>query len=239
MVNVMTIRTFVGLIGNAISFGLFLSPGPTFYRIIKNKSVEEFKPDPYLLTTINCMVWVLYATPFIHPGSTLVLTTNGVGLVIELIYLCIFLLYAKDNNQKKYIGGLLVLEVAFVALVAGLVIGLESTTKKRTLIMGIICIIFNIGMYCAPLTIAKKVIQTKSVEYMPFWLSAFGTLNGACWLVYGLLKFDINIVIPNGLGFLAGVAQLTLYACYYKKTPKGGADNKQPKSEVQLQGNIV
>lgn len=73
---------------------------PTFYKIIKNKAVEGFKPDPYLATTLNCLFWVLYGTPFVHPGTILVSTINGVGIVIELIYLCIFLLYANDNKQR-------------------------------------------------------------------------------------------------------------------------------------------
>lgn len=29
---------------------------PTFWRIIKNKDVEEFKSDPYLATLLNCML---------------------------------------------------------------------------------------------------------------------------------------------------------------------------------------
>lgn len=33
--------------------------------------------------------------------------------------------------------------------------------------------------------------------------------------------------------------QLTLYACYWRKTPKGGDDKKQPKSEVQLHENMA
>ncbi|KAI4973063.1 hypothetical protein ZWY2020_015052 [Hordeum vulgare] len=36
------------------------SPLPTFWRIIKNKDVEEFKSDPYLATLLNCMLWVFY-----------------------------------------------------------------------------------------------------------------------------------------------------------------------------------
>ncbi|KAL8155120.1 hypothetical protein AgCh_000494 [Apium graveolens] len=215
-----------------------MSPAPTFYRIVKKKSVEEFQPYPYLGTTINCMFWVLYGTPLIHPGSTLVLTINGVGLVIELTYLSIFLIYANDNKQRKQVVGILLLEVVVIALVSGLVIGLVPTIQKRTLIIGVICIVFNIGMYFSPLMVWRKVIKTKSVEYMPFWLSVANLLNGACWLIYGLLRFDINLVVPNGLGFGSGVLQLILYACYWEKTPKG-SHKKAPHSEVQLQGNIV
>jgi uncharacterized protein with PQ loop repeat len=72
---------------------------PVFWRIIKKKDVEEFKPDPYLATLLNCMLWVFYGLPIVHPNSILVVTINGVGLVIEGTYLLIFFIYA--TKQKR------------------------------------------------------------------------------------------------------------------------------------------
>lgn len=72
---------------------------PTFYKIIKQKSVEEFKPDPYIATVLNCAFWVLYGMPFVHPNSLLVVTINSVGLVIEFVYLAIFLIYATNKGR--------------------------------------------------------------------------------------------------------------------------------------------
>ncbi|XP_074324785.1 bidirectional sugar transporter SWEET6b-like [Apium graveolens] len=241
MVNVMGIRTAVGVIGNVISFCLFMCPGITFFKILKNKAVEGFKPDPYLATVLNCLFWVMYGTPLVHPGSILVSTINGFGVFIELVFLFIFLFYANDNKQRKYVGGILVLELVVFGLVTGLILGLVPKISNRSRILGIICICLNICMYASPLTIIKKVIQTKSVKYMPFWLSVTNTLNGACWTIYGLLRFDINLVIPNGLGFVCGLVQLAVYAWIwylYRNTP-GGDDEKQAKSEVQLPANTV
>ncbi|KAF4374403.1 hypothetical protein G4B88_026290 [Cannabis sativa] len=61
----------------------------TFIQIWKRKSMEQYSTVPYLATLINCLVWTLYGLPFIHPGSILVVTINGSGLVIELTYLLI------------------------------------------------------------------------------------------------------------------------------------------------------
>ncbi|XP_045083591.1 uncharacterized protein [Aegilops tauschii subsp. strangulata] len=61
-----------------------------------------------------------------------------------------------------------------------------------------------------------KVIKTKSVEYMPFFLSLLSFLNGVCWMSYALIKFDLYVTIPNGLGALFGL----VLACYYRPTPK-------------------
>jgi solute carrier family 50 protein (sugar transporter) len=74
---------------------------PTFWRIIKNKDVEEFKSDPYLATLLNCMLWVFYGLPIVHPNSILVVTINGIGLVIEGTYLIIFFLYSPNKKRVR------------------------------------------------------------------------------------------------------------------------------------------
>lgn len=60
--------------------------------------MEEFHPYAYIATCLNCMLWIFYGLPVIHPDSTLVVTINAVGLVLELIYLSIFCWY---DRQKK------------------------------------------------------------------------------------------------------------------------------------------
>jgi solute carrier family 50 protein (sugar transporter) len=83
------------------------------------------------------------------------------------------------------------------------------------LIVGILCVIFGTIMYSSPLTIMSQVVKTKSVEYMPLLLSVVSFLNGLCWTSYALIRFDIFITIPNGLGVLFALMQLILYAIYY------------------------
>ncbi|KAK1553500.1 hypothetical protein QYE76_072056 [Lolium multiflorum] len=71
-------RNFVG---NVISFGLFLSPLPMFWRIIKNKDLDEFKSDPYLATLLNCKLWVFYDILCVIFGSKMYasLIAGGIG----------------------------------------------------------------------------------------------------------------------------------------------------------------
>ncbi|KAF7001712.1 hypothetical protein CFC21_017321 [Triticum aestivum] len=185
MVSANVARNIVGIIGNVISFGLFLSP------------------------------------------VTLVLTINGIGLVIEGAYIIIFIIYAAKNTRWKMLG-VLALEAAFVAaVVAGVLLG-AHTHEKRSMIVGILCVIFGSIMYASPLTIMGKVIRTKSVEYMPFFLSLVNFLSGCCWTAYALIKFDIYITIPNALGTIFGLIQLILYFYYYRSTPKKGKNVELP-----------
>ncbi|XP_073006554.1 bidirectional sugar transporter SWEET6b-like [Typha latifolia] len=240
MVSADAARNIVGIIGNVISFGLFLSPVPTFAKICKRKAVEDFSPIPYLATLMNCMLWVFYGIPVVHPHSILVATINGIGLAFEAIYISIFVVYSPNRlrvimvivgfvrAQLKLLG-ILAGELLFMAaVIVGVLVG-THTHEKRSLIVGVLCVIFGTCMYASPLSVMRMVIQTKSVKYMPFFLSLVSFLNGVCWTAYALIRFDIFVTIPNGLGALLGAAQLALYFWYYRSTPKD-----EIKPEIQL-----
>ncbi|KAL1824825.1 hypothetical protein DCAR_0312928 [Daucus carota subsp. sativus] len=219
MANEIILNAF-GILGIISSFGIYACPMLTMHKILLKRSVQQFSPDPYLGTAINCMFWILYALPVVHRGSILVLIGNSIGLGLESVYLIMFLLYAKSNQQRIYIISIFIVELAVIGLVGGLVIGLVHTDEERSRIIGILCIIFNLAMSGSPLTIARQVIQTKSVEYMPFFLSLTNTLSGVFWLTYATIRLDLNILIPNIIGAGLGVLQLILYALYYKPSPK-------------------
>ncbi|XP_051144504.1 bidirectional sugar transporter SWEET4-like [Andrographis paniculata] len=219
-------RTVVGIIGNVIALVLFLSPVPTFYRIWRKRSVEQYSAIPYLATFINCVLWVLYGLPMVHPHSMLVVTINGTGIAIELVYLSLFLAFSDSNRRRLRLAGIVAAECAFAASLATLVLTLAHTTRLRSAVVGSICMVGNICMYAAPLSVMKLVIKTRSVEFMPFFLSLFSFLNGISWTAYALIRFDPFILAPNGMGTFLGLAQLVLYATFYKSTKRIMAERK-------------
>ncbi|WVZ26661.1 hypothetical protein V8G54_005205 [Vigna mungo] len=145
-------RTVVGIIGNVISGALFLSPVPTFIEIWKKRSVEQFSPIPYLAMVVNCMVWTLYGLPMVHPHSILVITINGSGSVVALIFIGLFLIYSDGKKRLKVILWLL-LELLFIAALTFVTLTQVHTFKKRSEIVGTVCILFNIMMYASPLSV--------------------------------------------------------------------------------------
>lgn len=169
-------------------------------QIVKKRDVEEYVPDPYLATFLNCALWVFYGLPVVHQNSILVATINGAGLAIEVAYLSIYFAYAPKPKRAKMLGVLAVELVFIAAVVAGVVLGAD-THEKRSLIVGSLCVFFGTLMYAAPLTIMRQVITTKSVEYMPFTLSLVSFLNGICWTTYALIRFDIFITVRTTVVF--------------------------------------
>ncbi|KAH0468318.1 hypothetical protein IEQ34_003351 [Dendrobium chrysotoxum] len=128
---------------------------PTFYRICKKKSVEHFSVVPYVATLLNCMLWVLYGMPFLKPNSTLIITINGAGTVIELISIFIYLLYLDGSRWIKALL-LLFTDIAFIAVVAAIILSIFKSHEQRTLLIGVICFIFCIIMYASPLSIMVR-----------------------------------------------------------------------------------
>lgn len=125
---------------------------PTFTIIWKKKSVEQFSAVPYLATLFNCGMWILYGLPWIHPHSFLVLTINGSGFIIELVYLMIFLTYS-DKKKRKNVILIALAELAFIGVVALMVLTLVHSMKMRTTIIGSICMVGCFLMYASPLAV--------------------------------------------------------------------------------------
>ncbi|PRQ31587.1 putative SWEET sugar transporter [Rosa chinensis] len=81
----------------------------------RKKDVEDFDPKPYLTTVLNCLLWCYYGLPFVNPNSILVVTINGIGLIIELIYLVIFFYYASSKGRRR-VATYFVCELVFFGL---------------------------------------------------------------------------------------------------------------------------
>ncbi|KAL5721510.1 Bidirectional sugar transporter sweet4 [Ranunculus cassubicifolius] len=237
MVSPDTLRTGVGILGNIISVSLFLSPVPTFVQICKGGSVEQFSPIPYLATLLNCMFWVLYGLPMVHPHSTLVVTINGTGFFIELVYIFLFI-FNSDGKKRARVIFMLIIETILVGFVGILVMTVAHTHDRRSLVVGCICVVFGTIMYFSPLSVMKMVITTKSVEYMPFFLSFASFANGVCWTIYALIRFDLFIMVPNGIGAVLALIQLILYATFYKSTQRQLAERRR-KGELGLSEVVV
>ncbi|KAK8686119.1 hypothetical protein V6N13_125146 [Hibiscus sabdariffa] len=113
---------------------------------------------------------VVYGLPMVHPNSTLVVTINGTRTAIEIVYLSLFIIFYHEKKKRARVALIIMVELIFIAVVATLVLVIAHTTERRSMVVGIIDILFNSMMYASPLLVMKLVVTTKSVEYMPFSL---------------------------------------------------------------------
>ncbi|XP_065854186.1 bidirectional sugar transporter SWEET16-like [Euphorbia lathyris] len=209
--------TFViGIIGNLISLLVFISPIKTFCGVVKKKSTENYKVDPYITTLLSTSLWSFYG--ILNPDGLLILTINGTGVVFQSVYLTLFIIYAPKDKKIRTAKLVGLLNVGFVGLVIAVTLFAIHGRHLRLTVVGLLCSAFTIAMYAAPLSAMRLVIKTKSVEYMPFFLSFFLFLNGCVWGTYALLLKDFYIGVPNAVGFILGSTQLILYAIYRNKS---------------------
>ncbi|CAG7899487.1 unnamed protein product, partial [Brassica rapa] len=238
-------HTIFGVFGNATALFLFLAPSITFKRIIKNKSTEQFSGIPYPMTLLNCLLSAWYGLPFVSKDNTLVSTINGTGAAIETIYVLIFLFYAPRKEKPKIFAIFAAVLAVFATVALVSLFALHGNGRK--LFCGIAATVFSIIMYASPLSIMRLVVKTKSVEYMPFFLSLFVFLCGTSWFIYGLIGRDPFVAIPNGFGCALGTVQLILYFIYCgnkgeKSTDDAEKDEKKTvemKDEEKKKQNVV
>ncbi|WOH05160.1 hypothetical protein DCAR_0624574 [Daucus carota subsp. sativus] len=214
-----------GILGNLVSFLVYLAPIPTFYRIVKKKSTEGFHSIPYVIALYSATLMIYYALN--KNDATLLITINSFGIVIETIYLSLFIAYAPKKIRVSTIKLVVLLNiVSYVMIVAVTYFFIQP--PKRVHILGGINLLLSFIVFVAPLSIIKKVVQTRSVEFMPFWLSFFLSLSAVMWFFYGLLSKDIYVALPNILGFTFGIIQMVLYGIYKNCESKPVEELKLP-----------
>ncbi|OEL24662.1 Bidirectional sugar transporter SWEET11 [Dichanthelium oligosanthes] len=202
-----------GILGNIVSFLVFLAPTPTFLRVYRKKSTEGFSSVPYVVALFSCTLWILYA--LVKDNSRPLLTINAFGCLVESVYILLYLVYAPRSARLRALASFFLLNVAAFSLVVVVTVVLVAE-PHRVKVLGSICLAFSMAVFVAPMSVIFVVIRTKSAEFMPFSLSFFLTLSAVTWFFYGLFTKDVYVTLPNVGGFFFGCVQMILYFCYRK-----------------------
>lgn len=220
-----------GLLGNLISFVVFLAPIPTFVRICRKKTTEGFQSLPYVVALFSAMIWLYYAS--LKSDVLLLITINSFGCFIEMIYISLYVAYAPKQARIATLRILLLFNFGgFCSILLLSHFFVEGSNRVK--VLGWVCVIFSVSVFAAPLSIMRIVIRTKSVEFMPFTLSFFLTLSAITWLVYGVLQKDYYIAIPNIVGFIFGVLQMVLYVIYKNFKTEVPMEPKLPQHSIDV-----
>ncbi|KAK3137261.1 hypothetical protein QOZ80_5BG0449990 [Eleusine coracana subsp. coracana] len=217
---VTSLRVIVGIIGNAVCALLYAAPILTFKRVIKEASVGEFSCIPYILSFFSALIWTWYGLPVVSAGweNLTVASISAIGILFEFSFIIIYIWFAP-RDKKKFV----VLMVSLVLAIVGVTVFFSSFTihghHMRKLFVGSMGIVTSMSMYSSPLVAVKQVIKTKSVEFMPFYLSLFSFLTSLIWMIYGILGRDPYLTSPNCIGCFTGILQLVVY-CIYSRCKK-------------------
>ncbi|XP_057462281.1 bidirectional sugar transporter SWEET3-like [Actinidia eriantha] len=235
------LRLAVGVMGNAASMLLYAAPILTFSRVIRRKSTEEFSCVPYIIALLNCFLYTWYGLPVVSYRweNFPLVTINGIGVLLELSFILIYFWFTSARGKKKVV--MITIPVILVSCITAMISAFAfHDHHHRKAFVGSVGLIASISMYGSPLVVMKRVIQTKSVEFMPFYLSFFSFLASSLWMAYGLLSHDLFIASPNLVGTPLGIVQLVLYCKYRKKVimeepPKMDIEKNIEKTKQQLE----
>ncbi|KAJ7959292.1 Bidirectional sugar transporter SWEET [Quillaja saponaria] len=207
----------VGVMGNAASLLLYAAPILTFPRVIGKKSTEEFSCVPYIVALLSCLLYTWYGLPIVSSRweNLLLVTTTGIGTLFELSFILIYVWFASAKAKVKVAMGVIPVILLFCTTAVVSVFAFHDH-HHRKIFVGSIALVASAAMYGSPLVSVKKVMTTRSVEYMPFYLSISSFLSSSLWMVYGLLKHDLFIASPSIVGFPLTILQLVLYFKYRK-----------------------
>lgn len=169
-------------------------------------------------------MWTIYALPWITPCKVQPLVTNGVGSVLQLTYVLVFIRFS-DARGAMILRLLALVAIAAIITVLSLLLvphlkwlphWPDKDASSTTTFLGWVCAVFNVGMYAAPLGVVRTVIRRRSVRSMPLLLTLGCGLCSTCWTGYALLSSppDAFILAPNLAGLVLFLLQITVYRCY-------------------------
>ncbi|AIO02630.1 hypothetical protein LPMP_354990 [Leishmania panamensis] len=216
----------IAVFATAASMCMVLSPVITVGNMRAANSVGVGTITFFCAQLLNCSVWAMYGVQTI---SLPVIICNTVGSATAVYCILTFLAVARMQEKAGHVLSstsyrsslnsaifTAFLIILFMLLLLYLINCANwSSTAQLNGILGGCCSVF---MLSSPLGMAKVIIREKNAEPLQPETVSFATLNSVLWVLYGLLKFDMYITIPNVLCTLACIFQVFLLVRYGRRT---------------------
>lgn len=211
-----TTKNILGYTAFAATMYFFVSPVTTAVRICKMKQTEDFAPDTYITTLLNCSLWVVYA--YLQGALFQSLLTNAIGCGTACIWLLHYTLYASSHTRRRIVK-ILAPAVVVEALIVFLLRYFDEENfyqgeNRSVFLFGLLADLLNIILYASPLSVVRQVIRTKSTEAMPLPVCLGVLACSLSWTCYGVYVGDVFVTVPNVLGTLLGLFQIGLHIVY-------------------------
>ncbi|CAK0856008.1 unnamed protein product [Prorocentrum cordatum] len=184
-------------------------------RIRRQQNVGRLPMLPYTAMTCGGIFWSVYA---VIKGITPVLIVNtvqwGLPIILGTYYCWVFGRYCPEAADwlpwtlKAHLRALALAPVACATVLA-------ACSRRVLLLLGLCGNLANILMFAGPLAAVGTVIRERSTRALPLGFTCVVVVNGGLWTAYAaLLLGDYMVLVPNLIGFLLGLVQLSLFLRY-------------------------
>lgn len=210
--NVLSLEAFGKVCGNLAPWAaaaVFLAPLPTVRGIAKYKSVGNLPLVPYTAMIGNCFLWTTYGLLKKEPKLW---SINSFGLVLGWAYFLSFIRHAPTKSTTLPGSVNQHFQVILALLLATTLAATLLTDRKLAIsLIGSVGVLLAILLAASPLAALKTVLTARSAQSIPLPFTLAALVNGFLWAGFGIFALgDINIYLPNVLGFLCALAQLAL-----------------------------
>ena len=211
-------ENFIGSIAMIFCIIYFISPIYEISKLIKKQIKTNAMPYLiYFCTILNTETSVLYG---ILVKSWPFYICNGVGCVLNIIYLIIFILNCKKTPIKKEYLILMLLTLVF-----GSFFGFLFLVKNLN-VCGTISSFLNTFMIFAPFQKVSDSFKYKDNKFIPVSITLFLFLSCLFFMIYGLMKdLDLYITVPNILGVLFCCSQIFIWFYFEIKNKENNENN--------------
>lgn len=205
----MDLKDFVGDAATIFTIAVFLSGIEICRNIWRNKSTKDISPFPFLCGLISCSFWLRYGL-LIDDSALIIVNTSGA--ILQVLYIC---WYCRYNVLEAFNIQLLVvlLIISFFYIFTTFCTSPENARS----IAGIASCSAGVIFMASPLASVARVIESKTVETLPFPMIISTFVMATLWVWYGVLTKDTFVQVPNFLGAVLALSQLCLFVIYPNK----------------------
>lgn len=140
----------VSITGTVFVFFLLCSQIPAFYNVIRHtKSVEHLSVGPTLGQGSNFVLWVVYG---LVQSEAAILRVNAIGVGFTVVYLGIFLVYARGQQWATIVKVAVGSIAACIVVLAPLALTPTLELSAKITAIGSIAVVCNTIMYAAPIS---------------------------------------------------------------------------------------
>ncbi|XP_064648562.1 sugar transporter SWEET1-like [Lineus longissimus] len=184
---------------------LQLSIGITICKqIVQKGSSSDVQFFPFLAMFSSCSVWLKYG--FLKEDTALIVV-NIFGMCLQFCYMTVY--YSYTNQKSSLHRQMLIGVLAIFPILMHIRSLTDPELAKRRL--GLYCCSMSVVSYGSPLSSVSEVIRTKNSGVMSFPLVIANVIVGVEWSLYGVLRQDRFLQVPNMIGTVLGFLQLLLF----------------------------
>lgn len=204
------------------TIALQLSPMPSSVEIKRDRDVKRYDGYPYFSVLAGATQWCLYGSYAAYQLQDMTLLTmvaaNSPGMMFGIFYVSNFFRFVPADDVrnamlKRYLSFGLVLLLAELAACAVLRHG-------AVFWLGFLGAIGSAQIALSPFKTLPEVLQTRSTRSWPLDLCMWNLIQSWFTGGFGLANNDPWVWVPNLVGVIAAVLQLSLIAAF-RESPYG------------------